>query len=99
MDRVRRVIPEIMTQDVDSSAKLIIDEVVWDKKIDKRVELPIIWSIVLESIVLVEEEMRQEVDLPNLVICLNNSLYQENLANSSIDTKIVFSNDDVITIW
>lgn len=88
-----------MTQDVDSSAKLIIDEVVWDKKIDKRVELPIIWSIVLESIVLVEEEMRQEVDLPNLVICLNNSLYQENLANSSIDTKIVFSNDDVITIW
>lgn len=65
-----------MTQDVDSSAKLIIDEVVWDKKIDKRVELPIIWSIVLESIVLVEEEMRQEVDLPNLVICLNNFLYQ-----------------------
>lgn len=59
MDRVRRVIPEIMTQDVDSSAKLIIDEVVWDKKIDKRVELPIIWSIVLESIVLVEEEMRR----------------------------------------
>lgn len=48
-----------MTQDVDSSAKLIIDEVVWDKKIDKRVELPIIWSIVLESIVLVEEEMRR----------------------------------------
>lgn len=32
MDRVRRVIPEIMTQDVDSSAKLIIVEVVWDKK-------------------------------------------------------------------
>lgn len=50
-----------MIQHIFSSVKVTDDEVVWDWKVDKRLELLVIWFVALESMIHAEEEIRQEV--------------------------------------
>lgn len=99
-DGVGFVIPKLTTQEVDPSAKVTKEEVVWDWKVDTKLEL----LVVPEWITHIEVEARQEEVILELLIVvaeelvsLNYSLYWENWAKSSVDTKIVFSY--VTAIW
>lgn len=63
---VRVIVPDLRTQDVDPSAKVTLEVDVFDWKVEKRLELPVTWSVAPESMThLEDEEIRQVFDLPD----------------------------------
>lgn len=65
IDEVRSIVLEPRIREVEPFAKVTLDGVVWDSKVEKRFELPVIWYVALESTTHFEEGTRYVLHLPD----------------------------------